>query len=76
MEALFTVGGLLTKLQPRIVTLEQTYGLSTYNKHKASFLMLLYDIGRAGYDIRYTMQKLSKFGLVQERKRLLIVAAR
>ena len=38
--------------------------------------MLLYDIGKAGYDVRYKIQDLSQFGLVQKRKRLLIIAAR
>jgi len=38
--------------------------------------MLLYDIGKAGYDVRYKIQDLSQYGLVQKRKRLLIIAAR
>lgn len=38
--------------------------------------MLLNDIGQAGYDLRYKVQDLSEFGLVQQRKRLLIIAAR
>lgn len=38
--------------------------------------MLLYDIGKAGYDVRYKIQDLSHYGLVQKRKRLLIIAAR
>jgi DNA (cytosine-5)-methyltransferase 1 len=38
--------------------------------------MLLYDIGKAGYDVRYKIQDLSEFGLCQQRKRLLIIAAR
>ena len=38
--------------------------------------MLLCDIGKAKYDVRYKIQNLSQYGLVQERKRLLIIAAR
>jgi DNA (cytosine-5)-methyltransferase 1 len=38
--------------------------------------MLLNDISRAGYDVRYKVEDLSKYGLVQQRKRLLMIAAR
>jgi DNA (cytosine-5)-methyltransferase 1 len=38
--------------------------------------MLLYDIGVAGYDVRYKNQNIAEFGLVQPRKRLLIIATR
>jgi DNA (cytosine-5)-methyltransferase 1 len=76
LEAIYTVGPILDKVKPRVATLEQTSGLSTFAQHKANFLMLLHDIGRAGYDVRYVNQDLSEFGLVQKRKRLLIIAAR
>lgn len=59
-----------------MATLEQTFGLYTHTEHKANFKMLLYDIGKAGYDVRYKVQDLSHYGLVQQRKRLLIVAAK
>jgi DNA (cytosine-5)-methyltransferase 1 len=70
------VGPILEKLKPRVATLEQTFGLSTREKHKAIFLLLLHDLGNAKYDVRYKIQVLSEFGLVQPRKRLLIIAAR
>jgi DNA (cytosine-5)-methyltransferase 1 len=76
LEAIYTVGAILKKLQPRVATLEQTFGLSTREQHKANFLMLLHDIGDAGYDVRYMNADLSEYGLVQKRKRLLIIAAR
>jgi DNA (cytosine-5)-methyltransferase 1 len=63
-------------VRPRIATLEQTFGLVTHTQHKANFLMLLRDIGHAGYDMRYRIQDLSEYGLAQQRKRLLIIAAR
>ncbi|RAR08341.1 S-adenosyl-L-methionine-dependent methyltransferase [Stemphylium lycopersici] len=75
-EAIYTVGPILKKVKPRVATIEQTFGLVTYEVHKRNFFMLLYDIGRAGYDVRYKIQDLSEFGLVQRRKRLLIIAAR
>jgi DNA (cytosine-5)-methyltransferase 1 len=76
LEAIYTVGPILGKVKPRVATLEQTFGLSTREQHRNNFLMLLHDIGRAGYDVRYRNQDLSEFGLVQKRKRLLIIAAR
>jgi DNA (cytosine-5)-methyltransferase 1 len=75
-EAIYTVGPILEKVKPRIATLEQTFGLFTFEQHKANFYMLLYDIGKAGYDIRWRVQDLSEYGLVQQRKRLLIIAAK
>ncbi|KAI4702103.1 hypothetical protein J4E81_002465 [Alternaria sp. BMP 2799] len=75
-EAIYTVGPILNKVKPRVATLEQTFGLATHEQHKRNFRMLLYDIGKAGYDVRYKIQDLSQFGLVQKRKRLLIIAAR
>jgi site-specific DNA-cytosine methylase len=76
LEAIYTVGPILQKMKPRVATLEQTFGLLTHEEHKKIFLMLLHDIGKAGYDVRYKIQDLSQYGLVQKRKRLLIIAAR
>ncbi|CAI9632204.1 unnamed protein product [Alternaria burnsii] len=75
-ETIYTVGPILKKVKPRIATLEQTFGLATHKQHKRNFLMLLYNIGQAGYNVRYKVQDLSQHGLVQKRKRLLIIAAR
>ncbi|EUC42175.1 hypothetical protein COCMIDRAFT_39720 [Bipolaris oryzae ATCC 44560] len=75
-EALYTIGPILKKVKPRVATLEQTSGLLTSRAHKQNFFTLLNDIGKAGYDLRYKIQDLSEFGLVQQRKRLLIIAAR
>ncbi|EUC35618.1 hypothetical protein COCCADRAFT_3158 [Bipolaris zeicola 26-R-13] len=75
-EALYTVGPILKKVKPRVATLEQTSGLLTSRAHKRNFFTLLNDIGHAGYDLQYKIQDLSEFGLVQQRKRLLIIAAR
>ncbi|KAJ4994344.1 Modification methylase HphIA [Stagonosporopsis vannaccii] len=75
-EAIYTVGPILRTIKPRIATLEQTFGLMTHEEHQQNFKMLLNDIGNAGYDLRYKLQDMSKLGLVQKRKRLLIIAAR
>ncbi|KAF2116861.1 S-adenosyl-L-methionine-dependent methyltransferase [Lophiotrema nucula] len=75
-EAIYTVGPILQKLKPRIATLEQTYGLATSREHKKNFKLLMNDITKAGYDLRWKIEDLSRFGLAQQRKRLLIIAAR
>ncbi|KAF1929411.1 S-adenosyl-L-methionine-dependent methyltransferase [Didymella exigua CBS 183.55] len=75
-EAIYTVGPILRAIKPRVATLEQTFGLMTHEQHQKNFKMLLNDIGQAGYDLRYKIQDMSKLGLVQRRKRLLIIAAR
>jgi DNA (cytosine-5)-methyltransferase 1 len=75
-EAIYTVGPILKAVKPRVATLEQTFGLMTHEQHRRNFKMLLNDIGKAGYDLRYKLQDMSKLGLVQKRKRLLIIAAR
>jgi DNA (cytosine-5)-methyltransferase 1 len=74
-EVIFTVGPILKEVQPRIATLEQTFGLYTHEQHKDVFWSLLQDISEAGYDLRWKIQDLSEYGLVQQRKRLLIIAA-
>lgn len=70
------MGPILKSIKPRIATLEQTFGLVTHEEHQKNFKMLLYDIGNAGYNLRYKVRDMSKLGLVQKRKRLLIIAAR
>ncbi|KAF2712181.1 S-adenosyl-L-methionine-dependent methyltransferase [Pleomassaria siparia CBS 279.74] len=75
-ETIYTVGPILAKVKPRIVTLEQTYGLMTNKQHSRNFRLLLNDIYNAGYNVRYKIQDLSEFGLPQRRKRLLIIGAR
>lgn len=66
----------MKKLKPRIATLEQTFGLLTFEQHKKNFRLLINDIYTAGYNVRWKIEDLSNFGLPQKRKRLLIIAAR
>lgn len=75
-EAIFTVGPILAIVKPRVATLEQTFGLATYKEHKNNFLLLMHDILGAGYNLRYKVVNMADFGLPQQRKRLLMIAAR
>ena len=70
------MGPILKKLKPRVATLEQTFGLATYEEHKNNFFLLMNDIIEAGYNLRYKIVNMSEYGLPQQRKRLLIIAAR
>lgn len=75
-EALYAVGGILLKLKPRIATLEQTFGLLSYEEHRQAFKLFLNQVINAGYDIRYKIENLLMHGLPQARKRLLMIAAK
>jgi DNA (cytosine-5)-methyltransferase 1 len=70
------VGPILQKLKPRIATLEQTFGLLTIEQHQKMFRFLVNDMHKAGYNLRWKIENLSEFGLPQERRRLLVIAAR
>lgn len=73
-DALFTCGTLIKELQPRIVTLEQTFGL-TRPGHAHFLQTLLSDFTQHGYSVRYRVVRLWFWGIPQKRKRLLIIAA-
>lgn len=75
-DATFTVGPILRKIKPRVATLEQTLGIVTNKQHHKTFLTLLCEIGHAGYDLRYKRWVFSELGLAQNRKRLVVIAAR
>ncbi|KAF2136551.1 uncharacterized protein K452DRAFT_214904, partial [Aplosporella prunicola CBS 121167] len=72
--ALFCVEELIKKIKPRIVTLEETFGLMTYEKHELWFQGLLAMIQRKGYNIRWGILEFNKLGLAQPRRRLVIFA--
>ncbi|KAF2195686.1 S-adenosyl-L-methionine-dependent methyltransferase, partial [Zopfia rhizophila CBS 207.26] len=76
MEAIYVIGPLLSKLKPAIATMEQTTGLFTHKKHTRAFRMLLNDVMNAGYNVRYKIVNMAEYGVAQNRKRLLIIAAR
>ncbi|KAF2017255.1 S-adenosyl-L-methionine-dependent methyltransferase [Aaosphaeria arxii CBS 175.79] len=75
-EAIYTVGPILEAVKPRMATLEQTSGLVTSKEHIKNFKLLINDMIVAGYDVRYGIHDMAEFGLPQQRKRLLIMAAR
>ncbi|KAF4433116.1 hypothetical protein F53441_13786 [Fusarium austroafricanum] len=72
--ALYGCNELLKKLRPRIITVEQTFGL-THGRHKEYFNAFLGDFTQHGYSVRWRVIKLCTWGAAQDRKRLIIIAA-
>ncbi|RSL60351.1 hypothetical protein CEP54_006797 [Fusarium duplospermum] len=74
---IFALGGcnqLIKKLRPRIVTVEQTFGL-THHRHAEYFYSFLADFTQHGYSVRWRVIKLCTWGAAQDRKRLIVIAA-
>jgi DNA (cytosine-5)-methyltransferase 1 len=72
--SLFAVGALIKKMKPRMVTLEQTFGI-LHDKFRLAFNQLIRMFTDAGYSTSWKLIKFQNFGLAQSRKRLIIVAA-
>ncbi|KAH6956740.1 S-adenosyl-L-methionine-dependent methyltransferase [Fusarium avenaceum] len=72
--ALYSCNQLLKKLRPRIITVEQTFGL-THTRHEEYFNALLGDFTQHGYSIRWKLVRLCTWGAAQDRKRLIVIAA-
>ncbi|KAJ3539571.1 hypothetical protein NM208_g5435 [Fusarium decemcellulare] len=72
--ALYSCNQLLKKLRPRIITVEQTFGL-THDRHAEYFHAFLGDFTQFGYSVRWKVVRLCTWGAAQDRKRLIIIAA-
>jgi DNA (cytosine-5)-methyltransferase 1 len=72
--ALYGCNQLLRKLRPRLVTVEQTFGL-THDRHEEYFNGFLGDFTQHGYSVRWRVIKLCTWGAAQDRRRLIIIAA-
>ncbi|KAH8122839.1 S-adenosyl-L-methionine-dependent methyltransferase [Trichoderma asperelloides] len=72
--ALFGSLQLIDKLRPRLVTLEQTFGI-THERHRQYLRALIGCYTQHGYSVRWKVVRLCTWGLAQDRKRLIILAA-
>ncbi|KAL7947908.1 S-adenosyl-L-methionine-dependent methyltransferase [Trichoderma barbatum] len=72
--ALFACLSLISKLRPRLITLEQTFGI-THERHHGYLRALIGDYTQLGYSVRWKVIRLCTWGLAQDRKRLIILAA-
>lgn len=72
--ALYGCNQLLKKLRPRVITVEQTFGL-THDRHQQYFHPFLQDFTQHNYSVRWKVVKLCTWGAAQDRKRLIILAS-
>lgn len=72
--SLFAVREVIEKVRPRIVTLEQTFGLC-HQKHKGAFNALIRMFVDHGFSVSWGVKKFQDWGLAQARRRLIIIAA-
>lgn len=73
-DALLACGTLIDKIRPRLITLEQTFGL-THDQHNHWFRTLIHDCTQLGYSIRWKVVRLCTWGSAQDRKRLVMIGA-
>ena len=72
--ALFGCNELIHKTRPRIISLEQTFGI-THDRHQVYLRALLGDFTQFGYSVRWRVVRLCTWGSAQDRKRLVLLAA-
>ncbi|KAG6010109.1 hypothetical protein E4U21_000143 [Claviceps maximensis] len=73
-DAILCSHALVHKLRPRLVTLEETFGLR-FQQHQGYFHSLIGDLTHHGYSVRWKVVELGTWGSAQTRKRLVIIAA-
>lgn len=72
--SLFACEELLKKSKPRMVTLEQTFGI-LHPKFSQAFNSLIQMFTFYGYSVSWQLVEFQRWGLAQSRKRLIIIAA-
>lgn len=72
--ALFGCSTLIDTVRPRLATVEQTFGI-TWDKHSEYYHALVGMFTQFGYSVRWKVVKLKDWGLAQDRKRLIMIAA-
>ncbi|CAM1502140.1 Fc.00g041240.m01.CDS01 [Cosmosporella sp. VM-42] len=72
--ALFGCSQLIHLTRPRIITVEQTFGI-THEHHVGYLRALISDFTQFGYSVRWKVVRLCTWGAAQDRKRLIIIAA-
>ena len=65
---------LIQKVRPRLITLEQTFGVA-FERHQQYFRAILGDFTYLGYSVRWKVVRLCTWGLAQDRRRLILIAA-
>ena len=70
-----TVGDVLDRVKPRVVTMEQTGGLIGKPRHRKYWDKILQHFTSRGFSIRWKVMKFADYGLAQPRKRLIVIAS-
>ncbi|KAK0128323.1 hypothetical protein ONS95_000298 [Cadophora gregata] len=73
-DSLFACDALVHNSRPRIITLEQTFGI-LHPKFEAAFNSLIQIFTSYGYSVSYQIVQFQNYGLAQTRRRLIIIAA-
>lgn len=74
IKALFACAHIVAALRPRLVTLEQTFGLAQ-ERHLVFFNALVRSLTKHGYCLTWKVVHLMDFGLPQSRKRLVLIGS-
>ncbi|EME48324.1 hypothetical protein DOTSEDRAFT_48843 [Dothistroma septosporum NZE10] len=69
----YCVEDILKLTRPRVVTFEQTEGL--FSRHPDSFAALIQQLTAMNYNVRWRVLQCDRFGNVQPRKRLFVIAS-
>ena len=69
----FVIFTLLDKAKPRIVTIENTFGLQ--QRHKDYLHGIIHQFTSKGFSVRWKIMSFSDYGLPQSRRRLVIIAS-
>lgn len=72
--SLFAVGELLKKAKPRVVTLENTFGLAQ-ERWKEWLNTIVQVFTTLGFSVRWRVLNLAEYGLPQARRRLILIAS-
>ncbi|KAJ5889640.1 hypothetical protein N7504_010450 [Penicillium tannophilum] len=70
---IFTSLNLINKARPRVLTMEETFGLR--GRHTDTFNRLIMDFIEVGYSVRWAVLDCVNYGVPQTRRRLIIIAA-
>ncbi|KAL8799695.1 MAG: hypothetical protein Q9182_005704 [Xanthomendoza sp. 2 TL-2023] len=73
--SLFAVGELLRKSRPRMVTLEQTFGIVLRARHQGYLNALIQVFTSHGFSIRWRLLQCADYGLPQMRLRTFMIAS-
>jgi DNA (cytosine-5)-methyltransferase 1 len=72
--ALFSGNALIKQIRPRLITVEQTFGIM-HERHRDYLNTFISDFTQHEYSIRWKIERLCTWGSAQDRKRLIMIAA-